>query len=430
LHIIDLDVFHRKDYLHNKSVYNRFMATAIKYHRPEQWIKYDKELLFDELANAKASVLALKAIPFQKRWVETLQKLQLKMEVAGTSQIEGADFAGNELDTALKAETAEEQWTRSQKQANAAVRAYRWIATLPDGVPVNEHLICDVHRIVVTDCDEDHCAPGQIRTHDQNVTFGYIKHRGASGGPECTGSFKELAHQLQNDFPNHDQLIQALALHYHFAAMHPFQDGNGRTARVLEALMLQRAGLKNSLFIAMSNYYYEEKRAYLQALADVRAGDHNLTPFLKFALKGIAVQSNRLLVMIRTEVSKQLFRNLTHELFARLETSRKRVIVKRQLFLLEHLLDSDEKIEFGSLVDSVKQHYASRKIPFQAIARDVNRLISLGAIRLLPEVTVGKRPRFYLQVNLDWPSTITETEFFAKIEQMPKSKTSVYLLPV
>jgi Fic family protein len=38
-------------------------------------------------------------------------------------------------------------------------------------------------------------------------------------------------------------VIQALALRYHFAAMHSFMDGNGRTARALEALMLQRVGL-------------------------------------------------------------------------------------------------------------------------------------------------------------------------------------------
>ena len=67
-------------------------------------------------------------------------------------------------------------------------------------------------------------------------------------------------------------LRRALALHYHFAAMHPFLDGNGRSARALEALMLQRTGLRDTLFIAISNYYYEEKAEYLSALAEVRAG--------------------------------------------------------------------------------------------------------------------------------------------------------------
>jgi Fic family protein len=41
--------------------------------------------------------------------------------------------------------------------------------------------------------------------------------------------------------------------------MHPFLDGNGRTARALEALMLQRTGLRDTLLIAMSNYSYEQK---------------------------------------------------------------------------------------------------------------------------------------------------------------------------
>ena len=53
--------------------------------------------------------------------------------------------------------------------------------------------------------------------------------------------------------------------------MHPFLDGNGRTARALEALMLQRTGLRDTLFIAMSNYYYEHKINYLNALNDTRA---------------------------------------------------------------------------------------------------------------------------------------------------------------
>ena len=91
---------------------------------------------------------------------------------------------------------------------------------------------------------------------------------------------------VQQEFPQHDLLIQALALHYHFAALHPFLDGNGRTARAVEALMLQRAGLRDSLFIAMSNYYYDEKEAYLTKLKEVREREHDLTPFLHFGLKG------------------------------------------------------------------------------------------------------------------------------------------------
>ena len=374
--------------------------------------------------DAKASVMALKTIPFQRRWVEELQKIQLKMEVSGTSRIEGADFAANELEVAIRAETAEELRTRSQKQANAAVRTYKWIATLPDKTPVNESLICAIHRSIVTDCDDDHCPPGKIRWSDQNVSFGTPKHRGANGGRECEGAFAQLAIEIQTHFTEHDPLIQALALHYHFAAIHPFLDGNGRTARALEALMLQRAGLRDSLFIAMSNYYYDEKKAYLDSLAAVRANDNDLTPFLQFGLRGVAIQSSRLTELIKNEVSRQIFRNLMHELFTRLENTRKRVIVKRQLILLERLLNTDGKVEFIQLSESLRDTYATRKLPQHAIVRDINRLQALGALRV-----EKKDDHYYVSVRLEWPSMITENEFFSKIAAMPKSKTYGFLSP-
>jgi Fic family protein len=398
--------------------------SAVQYTLPTFWIKYKKDEIFQEITDAKAAVMALKTIPFQRRWVEELQKIQLKMEVSGTSKIEGADFAANELEVAIGAETAEELRTRSQKQANAAVRTYKWIATLPDEVPVDGALICAVHRGIVTDCDDDHCPPGKIRWSDQNVSFGTPKHRGAIGGKECEDAFAQLAVEIQTHFTEHDPLIRALALHYHFAAIHPFLDGNGRTARALEALMLQRAGLRDSLFIAMSNYYYDEKKAYLDALAAVRANDNDLTPFLKFGLRGIALQSSRLTELIKSEVSRQIFRNLMHELFIRLENTRKRVIVKRQLVLLERLLNTDGKVEFLQLAESLRDTYATRKIPIRAIVRDINRLQALGAIRV-----EKKDAQYFVSVRLEWPSMITENEFFSKIAAMPKSKTYGFLSP-
>ena len=349
------------------------------------------------------------------------------MEIAGTSQIEGADFAANELEVALKADTPEQLLTRSQKQASAAVKTYKWIAGLPDDVPFTESLVCEVHRLIVTDCDADHCPPGVIRSVDQNVTFGVPIHRGVVGGPDCDAAFKRLATEVRTTFRGHDPLVQALALHYHFAAMHPFLDGNGRTARAMEALILQRAGLRDTLFIAMSNYYYEEKRSYLATLAEVRSKNHDLTAFLKFGLKGISLQSERLTKLIRNQVEKQIFRNLMHDLFTRLQSSRKRVIVKRQLMLLEKLLNTEGTIEFFELADSLKESYSSRKEPYKAVARDVNKLAALGAIKVDKDESNPDNVLYLISVVLDWPTTITDTEFFARIAKLPKSKTFGFL---
>ncbi|MBZ5557534.1 MAG: Fic family protein [Acidobacteriia bacterium] len=407
------------------------MDTAIQYEVPRSWIKYDHDEIRDELLTAKASILALKAIPFQRRWVKSIQDIQLKMEVGGSSRIEGADFAANELETAIKAETPEELVTRSQRQALATTKAYRWIVNIPDDYPIDVDLVCSIHRIIITDCDEDHCEPGVVRHGDDQVTFGIPKHRGARAGDECKDALQQLTEEVKTTYRNHDALVQALALHYHFAAMHPFVDGNGRTARVLEALALQRAGLKDSLFIAMSNYYYDEKKDYLSSLAAVRAGDHNLTAFLKFGLKGIALQTQRLTNLVKNAVSKELFRGLMGDLFSRLESTRKRVIVKRQLMVLNRLLerDGEQEVEWSQLVDEVARYYASRKNASTAIVRDVNRLGALGAITVRREQIDEKRSRFWIGANLNWPSQITDTEFFMKIEQLPRSKTSTFPTP-
>lgn len=393
----------------------------IRYEFPTNWIRYDILALANELTSAKAAVLSLTAIPFQRSWADELQAIQLKREVAGTSRIEGAEFTERELDAAMK-ETPEQLQTRSQRQAATAVATYQWLTKLPNDHPIDANLVRQIHRMMVTGADDDHCPPGELRKRDENVNFGVPRHRGAEGGEECERAFAELCRAIQQEFTAHDPLIQALAMHYHFAAMHPFLDGNGRTVRALEALCLQRTGLKDSLLIAMSNYYYEEKNGYLASLAAVRAKGHDLTPFLQFALRGIELQCKRLLDEIRTNVRKALFRNLMFDLFKRLRTPRKRVMAERHLEILKTLLDTDS-LTLEELAKKTDPEYRTLNSPYKALTRDLNYLIRLGAINFEKLQPNGYR----LFARLEWPTEVTETEFFARVKQMPKAKTHSFL---
>ncbi|MBA4423537.1 MAG: hypothetical protein C0390_10665 [Syntrophus sp. (in: bacteria)] len=392
-----------------------------RYTIPKDWIRYESRAILDELMGARAAMLALTQIPYQRSWAEELQKIQLKREVAGTSRIEGAEFTERELDAAMR-ETPEQLETRSQKQAAAAVATYRWIAQLPGDRPVDEALIFEVHRRIVTGCDDDHCAPGKLRGRDENVTFGSPRHRGAAGGDECAETMRQLAEAVRSVFNRHDPLIQALTLHYHVAAMHPFLDGNGRTARAVEALMLQRTGLRDTLFIAMSNYYYENKTAYLTALNETWDRNHDLTPFLKFALKGIESQCQRLFAEIRQQVVKALYRNTMNDLFGRLQSPRKRVMSGRHVQILNLLLDAGE-IHHAEISEKTRNFYAVKN-PGKALIRDLKYLFQLGALNV-KEFPEGKG--YLLSINLDWPTQITETEFFRRVKEMPKGKVYGFL---
>ncbi len=392
---------------------------AISYALPTHWISYNASAVFKELVSARAAVLSLTTTPFQRDWVEKLQKIQLKMEVAGTSRIEGADFTEAELDVALKSTTKpQDLLTHSQRQAHAAVETYRWIAALPPDQPIDGNLIREVHSRIVAGCDDDHCPPGELRRPDVNVTFGKPRHRGCEGGEACAAAFDRLVHAVQHEFQGHDPLIQALALHCHLAAMHPFEDGNGRTARALEALALQRAGLRDTAFIAMSNYYYDEKAKYLEALSAVRSRDYDLTPFLTFGLRGIALQCQRLFAEVRRNLAKALFQNTMVHLYSKLKTAKKRMIGDRQIGILKILLDVEGEIAGPALRERISPMYARLKSPEKAMVRDIMGLQALGAARISSQG---------ITVNLDWPSQITESKFFERIKNMPRGRTLRFL---
>jgi len=397
----------------------------IRYELPRRWILYDATAVMAALVDAKSAVQSLTTLPFQKSWVEALQELQLKREVAGTSRIEGAEFTERELEEAVRPDISpEELRTRSQRQARSAMQAYRWIGELASDQPISADLVREIHRRLVTGCDDDHCPPGVLRGRDYNVTFGIPPHRGAGGGPVCEEAFAGLLQSVQTEFRDHDPLVQAMALHYHLAAMHPFLDGNGRTARAMEALVLRRAGLTDRAFVAMSNYYYDEKPAYLRILSEVRQGGHDLTPFLIFALKGVRIQCERLTAEIRRHMQRALFRDTMYSLFNRLETKRKRVIGERQIKVLKVLLEV-ETISIDKLSDRVAGDYASRKNAFGALLRDLAQLRALRAITIEP--TDSTVLEWLVSICLDWPQQIDESEFLQWMKTMPKGKSFKFL---
>lgn len=392
----------------------------IHYTQPKTWLHYDFVKIAQNLIEAKSAILSLKSMPYQKDWVERLQLMELKREVAGTSRIEGADFTDSELVAAMN-ETPDEFFTRSQRQAHSATNTYRWLATIPEDKLIDAELIREIHRRMITGADDDHCQPGVLRKSDENVNFGQPRHRGVSGGDECQRAFDGLANTIGTEFKAHDPIIQAVAAHYHLAAMHPFLDGNGRTARALEALFLQRAGLRDISFVSVSNYYYDEKRGYLKALSESGTAEHDLTAILNFCLRGIAKSVGRVLQLVKTEVAKDVYRNTMYDLFNSLKSTRRRVVSNRQVSLLKFLLEKGSA-DLSNLFSGVKDQYQNLKDPGKAYVRDLKDLLGLGAIRMKSPENIPT-----LSPNLNWPQEISETEFFEKLKNLPKAKSYPFL---
>ena len=78
-------------------------------------------------------------------------------------------------------------------------------------------------------------------------------------------------------------------------------------------------------------------------------------------------------------------------------------------------------MEVLTLATELHDHYRTRKYPSAALTRNLVRLEALGAVRVAP-ATTGAKGRFVVSVNLDWPSSMTETDFFRQVSELPKSK--------
>lgn len=68
---------------------------------------------------------------------------------------------------------------------------------------------------------------------------------------------------------NIDPLIKMTLLHYQFEAIHPFEDGNGRTGRVMNVLYLTQTGLLDQPVLYLSQYINTYKSDYYRLLKDV-----------------------------------------------------------------------------------------------------------------------------------------------------------------
>jgi Fic family protein len=86
-----------------------------------------------------------------------------------------------------------------------------------------------------------------------------------------------------------DPVIEGGLTHYELARIHPFIDGNGRTARVIATLVLYKRGFDTKRFFALDDYYDQDRRGYYEALKSVDQNTLDLTGWLEYFTDGVAV---------------------------------------------------------------------------------------------------------------------------------------------
>jgi Fic family protein len=95
-----------------------------------------------------------------------------------------------------------------------------------------------------------------------------------------------------------DPLLRMAISHHQFESIHPFYDGNGRTGRILNLLMLQRDGLMDLPVLYLSRYITATKDQYYRLLQSTRE-THDWVGWCVYIVKGVALTARSEIRLIR-----------------------------------------------------------------------------------------------------------------------------------
>lgn len=108
-----------------------------------------------------------------------------------------------------------------------------------------------------------------------------------------------------------DPLLRMAIAHHQFESIHPFYDGNGRTGRILNLLMLQREGLLDLPVLYLSRYITSTKSQYYQLLQSTRE-TRNWVDWCVYMVEGVAITAKSEIKLVKN--LRELMQNTKHRL--------------------------------------------------------------------------------------------------------------------
>ena len=324
---------------------------------------------------------SLKELPILPSQAQDFEQELTRRSIFSTAAIEGNPLKEEEVADIINSPADEEHLEAKKIEIKNLHKAYNEITTItPESkFDLSERFIKNIHHIVANKLNYESCVPGYYRNHI--VKIGDKEHGGVATPPKCLKDIQNLMTEYikwVNSEPINElsAIIKSALAHYYLALIHPFADGNGRTARLVEASLLRASGVKY-LPSMLSNYYYKEIDHYFVSFSQCRKSKTNdVTPFIQFVLTGAIESLNevkkRITSYIRESALKEYFKSLNYS----------KIITKRQLELLNLLLDAPENqtITISSIQRELPYRTLYSTVSDRTTRRDITKLHELKLI--------------------------------------------------
>ncbi|MDV0445603.1 hypothetical protein MmiAt1_11890 [Methanimicrococcus sp. At1] len=156
-----------------------------------------------------------------------------------------------------------------------------------------------LYRIAINDyLEDDSKLPPKAMYRNDSVyivnSSGKPVHKGLDH-EKLPAYIDDLIRFIDNDCDDIDQVLKSAMIHYYLAYLHPYFDGNGRTARLLQLWYLVQKGYTSALFIPFSLFVNKNKTGYYKSfklISENQETDNvsDMTPFLYFFTQNVFSQ--------------------------------------------------------------------------------------------------------------------------------------------
>lgn len=223
----------------------------------------------------------------------------LHREAVLSSRIEGTQASISDL--FMFEASGERGRVSDAKEVVNYVHALNLGLDLLNELPICLRLVNSIHARLLQDVRGEDKTPGDLRK-DQNwiAPWGTPIQQARFIPPPAQLLHELMSHweQFANDEFEMPLLIQSAVMHYHFEAIHPYLDGNGRIGRLLITLFLCAKGVLPKPLLYLSAYFERHRDEYYDRLYDISATG-NWQAWIAFFLGGVAEQAEDALARSR-----------------------------------------------------------------------------------------------------------------------------------
>lgn len=240
-------------------------------------------------------------------------------------------------------------------------------------------------------------APGEVRSIEVGVGR-YL----CPPAAECECLLARLCEWV--DEMNHAQLnaptlalpiLKAILAHLYLVWIHPFADGNGRTARLLEHHIMLAGGVPETATHLLSDFYNETRAEYYRRLEASSKALNGVTGFLLYALQGFVDELSEQIEYMLQRVWRDMWAS-----YIRAQFQDKADPTSERRIKLAHSLTPKpvHRNEIPTLTPELAQAYSG--ITTQTLTRDLNALRQMGLVEQTSEGIRAKTETLQLHSSI------------------------------